>query len=64
MEMSRQHFMAMCNYLNKAAGVVPVTMAEGIVLSPLFEAIKGVADGQLECTFDPVEQPQTKKETD
>lgn len=55
MEISRQHCMALMNYLNKAAGVVPVTIAESNILQPVFVAINGVASGEFVVVFEPVE---------
>jgi hypothetical protein len=47
--------MALVNYLNKSSGVVPITMAESTILSPVFEMLNAVAQGTLDASFTPVE---------
>jgi hypothetical protein len=57
-----QHFMALSNYLRKASEIVPVTMAEGNILSPLMNAINMTASGALICVFESTEPTQENKQ--
>lgn len=59
MTYTRQHWMALMNYFNKASTVVPVTMAESAVLMPLVENFRLAANDELDVIFE--EAPKKKQ---